>query len=57
METNNMTFLTMDGNIDKLGKITDANEQAIKLFGYDRDQILNHKVNKLMPDFYSKHHD
>ena len=30
---------------------------AASLFGYDKSEILNKKVNNLMPDLYARHHD
>ena len=43
--------------IDKLGLICNVNMGICSLLGYTKTDLLNRKVNILMPDVYSKHHD
>jgi PAS domain S-box-containing protein len=44
--------------VDETGKITVVNEQAEKMFGYDRDQMIGETIEFLLPARYrSKHVD
>src|SRR5690606_21561510 len=42
--------------VDRLGNIVLVNTQAEKLFGYPRTEMLNHKVEMLLPKRYRKNH-
>lgn len=53
----NLAILVLSGNKKDLGTMISANDQALKLFNYSRTEIEGEKVNKLMPQFISKHHD
>lgn len=33
------------------------NVAAATLFGYNKSEIMNRKINVLMPNIYAKHHD
>jgi PAS domain S-box-containing protein len=41
---------------DKAGKIIFANSQTEKIFGYERDELLGHEVEMLMPLRFRHHH-
>jgi len=47
----------VSGEQDKSGMITGINLAAASLFGYNKTELLNRKVNVLMPQIYGKHHD
>jgi len=47
----------VSGEQDKNGMITGINLAAASLFGYNKTELLNRKVNVLMPQIYGKHHD
>ena len=47
----------MSGDSDKFGVITSINLAAASLFGYSKAELINRKVNVLMPQIYSKFHD
>ena len=47
----------VSGEQDKLGMITGINLAAASLFGYNKTELLNRKVNYLMPQVYGKYHD
>jgi len=58
-ETSNEATPTIwvSGEQDKSGIITGINLAAASLFGYNKTELLNRKVNVLMPQVFSKYHD
>jgi hypothetical protein len=42
---------------DKLGVICNVNMALCAMLGYTKTDLLNRKVNILMPDMYGRHHD
>ena len=47
----------VSGEQDKFGVITGINLAAASLFGYSKTELVNRKVQILMPEVYGKHHD
>jgi len=47
----------VSGEQDKFGVITGINLAAASLFGYSKTDLINRKMNVLMPEIYSKYHD
>jgi PAS domain S-box-containing protein len=47
----------MSGEQDKFAIITGINLAAASMFGYNKTELINRKVNVLMPQIYSKYHD
>jgi PAS domain S-box-containing protein len=43
--------------IDSMGIIKQLNSAALKLFGYERDELIDRNVNKLMASPHSEKHD
>jgi len=58
-ETSNEATPTIwvSGEQDKSGIITGINLAAASLFGYNKTELLNRKVNVLMPQVFAKYHD
>ena len=46
----------VSGETDKLGLITQCNQGAVRVFGYQQFEMKNQKVEKLMPEMYGKNH-
>lgn len=42
---------------DKFGYVIALNIAAATLFGYNKTEVLNRKINVLMPSIFSKYHD
>ena len=42
---------------DKFGYVIALNVAAATLFGYNKTEVLNRKINVLMPNIFSKNHD
>lgn len=42
---------------DKMGDISQINLAAASLFSYSRTELINRKINVMMPNLYSKYHD
>jgi PAS domain S-box-containing protein len=42
--------------VDRDGTIVQVNSQAQQLFGYDRDELVGHSVEMLVPESYRKRH-
>jgi len=47
----------MSGEQENMGIITGINLSAATLFGYNKPELMNKKVNVLMSELYSEHHD
>ena len=47
----------ISGEQEKFAFITGINLAAASLFGYNKTELINRKVNVLMPQVYSKYHD
>jgi two-component system, LuxR family, sensor kinase FixL len=43
--------------IDEFGVIETFNPAAVKLFGYDRSEIIGHPITRLMPEPHRSNHD
>ncbi len=43
--------------IDPFGKILACNPASAEMFGYEPEELVNHKINKLMPSKESSEHD
>mmetsp|Transcript_27450 Transcript_27450/g.24200 ORF Transcript_27450/g.24200 Transcript_27450/m.24200 type:complete len:96 (-) Transcript_27450:1414-1701(-) len=56
-EFDSTPFIVISGESDKLGVILNMNLPACALFEYNRQELLNKKVNVLMPQMYSNLHD
>lgn len=50
-------IVIMSSEQGKIGQIIEINNSACALFGNQRHQLLHRKINTLMPDMYSIHHD
>jgi hypothetical protein len=46
----------VSGEPDKLGNVTQTNSGAVRVFGYQSFEMRNQKVERLMPEMYSKNH-
>jgi PAS domain S-box-containing protein len=42
--------------VDRDGTIVQVNSQAQELFGYDRDELIGHSVDMLVPETYRRRH-
>ena len=42
--------------VDQAGRISRANPQAARLFGYDREVLIGQEIEVLIPQRFSKHH-
>ena len=42
---------------DRFGQIYAINMSAASFFGYDKTELINKKVNSIMPGLYSRNHD
>jgi PAS domain S-box-containing protein len=47
----------MSGEQETLGVMTGINLSAATLFGYNKTELINKKVNALMPEVYGEYHD
>ena len=47
----------ISGEQEKLGIMTGINLAAASLFGYSKSELINRKVNMLMPDVFANSHD
>lgn len=43
-------------NVDQNGAVLRANDRALTLFGYTRDELLNKQIEDIIPGSYSKSH-
>lgn len=49
--------ISVSGDADRLGIIIGINTACSVLFGYNKNELINRKVNILMPSLYAKFHD
>ncbi|EAS07526.3 PAS domain S-box protein (macronuclear) [Tetrahymena thermophila SB210] len=42
---------------DKFGQVVNMNQAASNLFSYQKSEVINRKINLLMPNIHSKYHD
>ncbi|KAI8849650.1 hypothetical protein BC829DRAFT_181645 [Chytridium lagenaria] len=49
--------ITISGENHNLGHIINVNAMAIKVFGYRRQELIQHNINKLLPSPFSEAHD
>ena len=46
-------LVSISGEDSQFGRVTSLNMSASKIFGYSKGEIVNRKVNALMPNLYS----
>ncbi|EGR29851.1 PAS domain S-box family protein [Ichthyophthirius multifiliis] len=56
-ESDIQATLSISTESDKLGLITQINVSAASLFGYNKTELINRKINSLMPSLYGTNHD
>jgi len=52
-----MPTISISGEQDNYGIITSCNLQASSIFGYNKTELINRRVNVLMSQVFSKYHD
>ncbi|CAD8126295.1 unnamed protein product [Paramecium sonneborni] len=50
-------ILLVSAAFEKFAQITNLNLAACNLFGYNKSEMINRKINIFMPNLYSKFHD
>ena len=50
-------LISISGEDVAFGRIIALNMSASKIFGYGKNELVNRKVNVLMPNLYSQFHD
>lgn len=55
VEENGIIFLEFDGKNN--GMIFQVNVNAEKIFGYTKGELIQRKVNDIMPGVYAEYHD
>ncbi|CAD8125809.1 unnamed protein product [Paramecium sonneborni] len=50
-------ILLVSASQEKFAQITNLNLAACNLFGYNKSEMINRKINIFMPNLYSKFHD
>lgn len=53
---NGSSFVIISAESKNLGKIVNCNVGAQRVFGYSMNEMINHHVEKLMPEMYAKGH-
>jgi PAS domain S-box-containing protein len=43
--------------VDKIGNIVSLTKNIAGLLGYQRNEVIGIKVNKIMPYIFARHHD
>jgi hypothetical protein len=50
------TIVHVSGNKESLGKIMNASKSLTKVFGYNKNEVVGHSINILMPAIFAKRH-
>jgi hypothetical protein len=50
------TVVHVSGNKESLGKIMNASKSLTKVFGYNKNEVVGHSINILMPAIFAKRH-
>jgi len=50
-------IIVISGEQDRFALITNINLAAASLFGFSKTELMNRKINTLMPPIYAKYHD
>lgn len=50
------TVVHVSGNKETLGKIMNASKSLTKVFGYNKNEVVGHSVNIMMPAIFAKRH-
>jgi PAS domain S-box-containing protein len=53
----NTAIVHMSGNKETVGKILKTNQGINTVFGYNKNEVVGHQINILMPKVYSKKHN
>ena len=53
----NTLIIHISGNKENSGKILKVNQSLVKTFGYNKNEVIGHTINILMPELYGKRHN
>lgn len=56
-ENSNSSVIVADGSIENIGKINNVFFNFKEFLGYEKHELLDHKINLLIPEVISKRHD
>lgn len=56
-ENSDTAIVTISGNFRKIGQITNSNSQITQLLGYNKQDLVNEKIETIMPKIFADSHD
>ena len=56
-ENSNTTIVTISGNLNQIGIITNVNNEIFDFLGFQKSDIIGQNVSKIMPRVYGNMHD
>ena len=56
-ENSNTCIITVSGNYNSVGTVTNSNNEIQRILGYNKNEIIDQNINKIMPKVVSEIHD
>jgi len=56
-ENSNTCIITVSGNLNTIGTVTNSNNEITRILGYSKNDIQEQNISRIMPKVYADLHD
>ncbi|EAR83935.1 PAS domain S-box protein (macronuclear) [Tetrahymena thermophila SB210] len=56
-ENSNTCIITVSGNLNSVGIVTNSNNEVFRMLGFQKNEIIDQNISKIMPRVYGNLHD
>jgi PAS domain S-box-containing protein len=56
-ENSNTCIITLSGNYNSIGTVTNSNNEVTRILGFAKNDIIGQNINRIMPKIFADMHD